>query len=370
MSCPKLKKLSYFIKYFASTILLTLYANAGLAEVKIGLVSSATGPGAAMGIPYKNTLALLPEKVANETVRYFFINDESDPTQGVKAVQRLINEEKVDAVIGSNSMPISIAIAEITTSAKIPFIAVSPIKLNSKTFHWSFAVPQQMDLMIKGIIEDIKNINGKTIGYIGFSDAWGDAVLDSLKSQVGKEGFSITSDERFARTDTSVKAQAIKVNSTKPDVILIGASSSAAVLPQVALRDIGFKGRIYQTHGAVTLDFIRLGGKTVEGAIAPTGPLMVTMALDDSNTIKAKAIELKRSYEDKYGSGTFNPFVGYVWDAGQLLVSAIPTALKKSTPGTLEFRTALREAIENVHELVGTQGIYSMSSTIENYYNG
>lgn len=329
-------------------------------------MSSATGPGAAMGIPYRNTLALLPDKIAGESIKYIFYNDGSDPTQGIKAVQRLISEEKVDAVIGSNSMPISLAIAELTASAKVPFLAVSPIRLSGESLHWTFALPQQMNLMIKGITADIKTGKGKTVGYIGFSDAWGDAVMDSLKSQVESGGFAIVADERYARTDTTVKAQALKVKAAKPDFILIGASSSAAVLPQSTLRDIGYQGPIYHTHGAVTADFIRLGGKSVEGAVAPTGPLTVPTALDDGNPIKAKAIELKRRYEDKYGVGSFNPFVGYVWDAGELLSFSIPVALKKSAPGTPEFRAALRDALERVRELVGTQGVYTMSPSNHN----
>lgn len=343
-----------------------LSAAPASAEIKIGLVSSATGPGAAMGIPYRNTLALLPTTIGGESVKYIFMDDASDPTQGMRSVQRLVTEEKVDAIIGSNSMPVTLAVVDATAAAKVPFLVVSPAKFSGESLRWSFPLPQTMDLMVKGIIADMKAKKVKTVGYIGFSDSWGDVVLASLKNQTQGSDIQILTNERYARTDTTVKSQALKLLSAKPDVVIIGASSSAAVLPETSLRDMGYKGQIYQTHAAVTADFIRLGGKSVEGSIAPTGPLTLAASLDDRNPMKAKALDLKQRYEEKYGSGSFNPFVGYVWDAGEILSATLPKALQHAKPGTEAFRTALRDAIENVNGLVGTQGVYTMSPTDHN----
>jgi len=359
------------MRSFASRALKTLVSGAAVclfaaaspaaAQIKIGLIASATGPGAAMGIPYRNTLALLPDTIGGEDVKYIFFDDASDPTQGVRGAQRLITEDKVDAIIGSNSMPVSLAIVEVTSAAKTPFLVVSPTSFSGEAFHWSFPLPQPMDLMIKGVIADMKAKNARTVGYVGFSDSWGDVVLQSLQKQVGDAGLEIVAEERYARPDTSVMSQALRLFSVKPDVVLVGASSSAAVLPEASLRDMGYRGQIYQTHAAVTADFIRLGGKSVEGAIAPTGPLTLAASLSDDNPIKAKATRLKDRYEEKYGENTFNPFVGYVWDAGEMLSETVPTALKEGEPGTSEFRVALRDALEQITGLVGTQGVYSMT---------
>src|SRR5699024_7949611 len=151
----------------------------------------------------------------------------------------------------------------------------------------------------------------ETVGYIGFSDSGGDVVLKSLQNLTEDTDISVITDERYARNDTSVKSQALELVSAKPDAVVIGASASAAVLPETSLREMGYEGRIYQTHAAVTSDFIRLGGNLVEGSIAPTGPLTLIDSLEDDNPIKPKAQELKQRYEDEYGSDSFNPFVGY-----------------------------------------------------------
>lgn len=337
------------------------------AEITIGLVSSATGAGAGMGIPYRNALALLPTEIGSETVKYIFLDDASDPAQGVRAAHRLVHEDKVDALIGANSMPVTLAVAEVATSASVPFIVVAPAKFNEANHHWAFPLPQTMDLMVQGMIADMKAKDVKTVGYIGYADSWGDMVFQSLNKQLENESIRVSADERYKRTDTSVRSQALKVLSEKPDVIVVGASSSAAALPQTTLRELGFEGQVYQTHATVTADFVRLGGKAVEGTVAPTGPLAFAAALDDSNPIKSKAVDLKKRYEEKYGEGSFNPFVGYVWDAGEVLAAAIPLALEGGNkPGTAEFRRALRDAVEQTENLVGTQGIYNMSSTDHN----
>jgi len=182
-----------------------------------------------------------------------------------------------------------------------------------------------------------------------------------LVAQTDAAGIKVIAKERYARNDISVQGQVIKLVSARPDAIFVGAAGTPGALPHVQLIERGYKGPIYHNHGDVVSDFIRVGGRSVEGAIAATGPMMIAEQLADSNPVKKVSVEFNKLYEGKYGADSRNPFSGYLYDAFLLIQHAAPQALAKGRPGTVEFRTALRDAIEASKEIVGTHGIYSMS---------
>ncbi len=351
----------------ARRFLLALGFAAGLAtgaqaqEVTIGLTMGATGPGASLGIHYKNAFQLMPKTVGGQPAKFIILEDATDATNAAKNARKLIGEDKVDVIMGSVAVPSTTQIAQIATETKTPHIALSPVALPPDKLEWVFTVPQPTPLMMSAVIEHAKAKGVKTIGYIGFSDTWGDLVLKAIEQHAGPAGMKIVTNERYARADTSVTGQVLKVLAANPDAVVVGGSGTGGALPHIALRERGYKGPIYHNHGTVNREFIKVGGKTVEGAIAPTGALIVPEELPDSNPIKKVALDFTKRYEQTFGEGSRNAFAGYSYDGFLLLDAAVPEAMKKAKPGTPEFRQALRDALENVKNVVGTHGVYNMT---------
>lgn len=338
------------------------------AQITIGVSVSATGPAASLGIPERNTVALFPHEIAGQTVRYIVLDDATDTTQAVKNIRKLVADDHVDVVIGSSVTPASLAMTDVAAETKTPMISlaasakiVEPVDGPRK---WAFKTPQNDALMARALADTMTKQKIKTLGFIGFSDAYGDSWLQEMKAAGQAHGIKVVTDERFARPDTSVTGQVLKLLAAHPDGILIAASGTPAALPQRELVQRGYKGQIYQTHGAANGDVLRVCGKDCNGMILPAGPLLVAAQLPDSNPVKQSAMVYVHAYEAKYGAGSINTFGGHMWDAGQLIWRALPQALKTGAkPGTAEFRAALRDALENVKELPASQGVFNMSAT-------
>ncbi len=343
------------------------FAGAAAAqEVTIGLTMGTTGPGASLGINYKNAFQLMPNTIGGHPVKFIILEDESNPTEAAQNAHKLITEDKVDALMGSVSVPSTTQVAQIANELKTPFMALSPVNLPPEKLEWTFVVPQPITLMMSAVVDHMKAHGVKTIGYIGFSDPWGDLVLNSIKELAPPAGMQIVSDERYARAETSVTGQVLKVMAADPDVVVVGGSGTGGALPQIGLVERGYKKQIYHNHGTVNREFIKVGGKAVEGAIAPTGPLIVAEDLPADNPVKTVALDFTTRYEKTFGPGTRNGFAGYSYDGFLLLDAVVPIAAKNAKPGTPEFRQALRDALENVKNVVGTHGVYNMTAMNHN----
>jgi len=326
---------------------------------------SATGPAASLGIPEKNTIDLLPKTIAGQKVNYIVLDDASDTTTAVKNARKLISESNVDLIIGSTTTPNSLAMVDVAAENETPMIAmaasariVEPMDAKRK---WVFKTPQNDAQMSTAIVEHMTNNNVKTVAYIGFSDAYGEGWWNEFSKLAEVRKIKLVGNERFNRTDTSVTGQVLKIMSAKPDAILIGGAGTPAALPQKSLKEKGFKGIIYQTHGVANNDFLRVCGKDCEDTVLPTGPVLVGAQLPNDNPVKKSALEYVTKYEAAYGKGSVSSFGGHAWDAGVLLQSAIPVALKKAKPGTVEFRRALREALESTKNVAGAHGIFNLT---------
>ena len=344
-------------------LLLALASTMVAAEVVVGVSVSATGPGASLGVHVSKAIALLPPTIGGEPVRYVVLDDASDPTTGAKNARRFAVEDKVDVIIGSSSVPVALAQGAFANEARIPFIALCPIPIDATKQTYLFAVPQPIPLMLNAVLEHMEAHKVKTVAYIGFADSWGDANYNALKNGSGPAGLEVTTNERYARPDTAVTGQMLKVLASNPDAIFVGASGTPAALPQIAAVDRGYKKQIYHTHGVVNPDFIRVGGKSTEGVIAPTGPVVVAEQLAASDPLKATGLQFLKHYEGAYGAGSRNAFAAYAWDSGVIIQAALPAALKAAKPGTQAFRDALRDAIEAGKDVKGTHAVYNMTAT-------
>ncbi|MDG0066943.1 ABC transporter substrate-binding protein [Burkholderia sp. IO2] len=343
------------------------------AQVKIGVTLSATGPAASLGIPEKNTIALLPKEIAGKSVQYIVLDDASDTSRAVQNVRKLIDEDHVDAIIGSSVTPNSLAMLDPVSQGKTPTISLAAsaqiiAPMDAKRA-WMFKVPQNDQLMADAIAGYMAKHGVKTVGFIGFADAYGDSWYKTFDAAAAKHGLKLVSNERYNRTDASVMGQVLKLLGSNPDAVLIAGSGTPAALPAKTLKERGYKGKVYQTHGVANNDFLRVCGKDCEGEILPAGPVLVTDQLPDSNPVKKPALGYKAAYEKAYGAGSLSTFGGHAWDAGLLLQRAIPEALKKGQPGTEAFREALRASLESVKDLPVSHGVINMTATDHNGFD-
>jgi branched-chain amino acid transport system substrate-binding protein len=346
---------------------LALAAGAARADINVGVTLSATGPAASLGIPEKNTIALLPQAIAGQKINYIVLDDASDTTKAVSNTRKLITEDKVDVVLGSTTSPNSLAMIDVVAEAQVPMISmaasariVDPVDDKRR---WVFKTPQNDIMMSLAIASHMKDRGVKTVGFIGFSDAYGEGWYNEFSKAAGAKGLGIVANERYARTDSSVTAQALKLVAAKPDAILVAASGTPAALPEITLKERGYAGLVYQTHGVANADFLRVGGKNVEGTFLPAGPVLVAAQLPATNPVKKSALDYVTKYEAANGKGSVSTFGAHAWDAGQLLAAAIPVALKTAQPGTPQFRAALRDALEGEKNVAGAHGIFNMSAT-------
>lgn len=339
-------------------------ATSAQAQIKIGVITSNTGPAALIGIPQKNTIPLLPTKIGDQKVEYIAYDDGSDPTNTVTVLKKLITEDKVDALIGPSSSPNAMAALDFIAQAKMPMLApvgtIAIVLPMDDKRRWVFKTTQNDGLVASALIKHMVKNNVKTLGFIGTGDTFGETWYKVMTDMLSNTGIKIVANERFKRPDTSVTGQALKILSAKPDAVLVAAPGGPAVLPEVTLVNMNYKGTIYQTHGAALNEFIKLGGKQVEGTILGGSVMLVPNEIPDSNPAKKVALEYIDAYKKLNGSEPAT-FGGNMYDAGLLLERSVPAALKVAKPGTVEFRVALRDALETVKDLPGTQGIYNMT---------
>jgi branched-chain amino acid transport system substrate-binding protein len=340
--------------------------GAAQAQIKLGAILSISGPGAAMGVGYKGAFELFPTEIAGQKVEYIIRDDATDASTGYSAAQKMISEDHIDAFIGPSLTATDAAVAPLANQAKVPMLAMAPYEYDPQKQPYTFSDAQPLSLIVAKVFGYMQSHGVKDIGYIGFSDGWGDQVLAATKQNATADNIKILTDERYARTDTTCEAQVLKLISVHPQAVMMGNSATPAALPVVALRHLGYKGTIYGNHGIVSPAFIKVGGAAVNGVIAATSPVVVADQLPESNPIRPVAESFVKAYTAKFPGQGVGPFAGYSYDAFLLLQAAIPQALKAGKPGTEEFRVALRDALEKTHELVGVSGVYTMSPTNHN----
>ena len=345
-----------------------LAATAAHADITVGVITAQTGPTSSIGIPYAKGIAAgqaLIGTIGNEKIKVIVLDDGSDPANASKDARKLIEEDKVDIIIGSASTPSCVAIIAAATEAKVPVIAPSPIpptvpKADDKP--WAVSMPQKPTDMMGIVVEEMKAQGIKNIGFIGFSDGWGDLVYNNTKSAADANGMAVTTNERYARADTSVNGQALKVFASKPDAVMGGGSGTGGALVYTGMRERGFAGGLYGTPAIINPDFVRLVGAAGEGIVASTGPVMVVEQLPDGAPTKAVGLKYKEVYKATNGAASADGFAPYAYDAYLLMADAAKRALATNAkPGTPEFRSALRDAIYSTKDLVGTHGVYNFT---------
>ncbi|MGO9399349.1 MAG: ABC transporter substrate-binding protein [Xanthobacteraceae bacterium] len=348
----------------AAAIASVVALPAKAADITVGLITSMTGPGASIGIPYAKGAAagvIYRDEVNGIKVKLVQLDDASDPSTGTRDARKLIEQDKVDVLMGAGSTPTTLAIATVSHELKVPLIALTPTgEVAGDAGSWMVSIPQPPPMMVEAVVKRMKAAGVKTVGYIGYNDAWGDLVYNALKKTADPAGIQIVANERYARADTSVTAQALHLVAAAPEVVMMGGSGTPGALPFIALAERGYKGQIYGTHALINPDFIRVGGSAVEGVICPAGPVVVAEQLPESNPTRKVSMDYQAAYQKANNEPARGGFGPYAFDAWLVVLDASKRALATGAqPGTPEFRTALRDAIVTTKDLVGTHAVYN-----------
>ncbi|HEY1229642.1 MAG TPA: ABC transporter substrate-binding protein [Ramlibacter sp.] len=339
-------------------------AQAFAADLKVGFITSLSGPVSSLGIPYEKGIKAAQaykSEVAGNKIVMVALDDASDPSTAARNARKLIEEDKVDVIIGTAGSPGALAIAAVARETKTPLISIANANLPGEEGAWMVTLPQPAPLMVSAVVEKMKASGVKSVGYIGFSDAWGDLVYDALQKSAGPAGIKVIGNERYARADSSVAGQVLKIVAQKPDAVITGTSGTPGALPYLALQERGYKGQIYGTHALINPDFVRVGGASVEGLLAPTGPVIVAEQLPESNPMRKVAMDFRAAYQKANGTAPTDAFSAYSFDAWLVMLDA--ASRTKGEPGTPAYRVALRDAIVSTKELVGTHSVYNFKPT-------
>lgn len=337
-----------------------------MAQVKVGSIESQSGPVASIGVPYVKGMSAFAAggglNVGGTKMEVIAIDDQSDPAVAARAAKKLIEEDKVDVLIGSAGTPSTMAIYGVAAEAHVPLLFAANGQIPGPKGEWEITLPQPANLMVAQVVKHMKAHGVKRVAFIGYSDAWGDTVYDALKANATPLGIEVISNERYARADTSVTPQILKIIAMHPDAVMTGGSGSPGALPHLALAERGYRGPMYASHAVINLEFVRVGGAAVEGVIAPAGPIVVGDQLPDSNPIKAVDMKYFADYTKATSSTANDSFAAYTYDGMLILADAVKrVAATGQKPGTPEYRTALRDALVSTKNVVGTHGVYNFT---------
>jgi len=355
-----MKHLTSWVATIATALSLSTTASA--ADLKVGLVTSMSGPASSIGIPYaKGMQAALAyqSEVSGRKIQLITLDDASDPTTAGRNARKLVEEEKVDVLMGSAGAPSAMAVAGVGRESMTPLIGLTPLSLEGPKNSWVVTVAQPPVLMVGAIVEHMKKAGVKTVGYIGFSDAWGDLVYDALVKSADAANIKVVTNERYARADTSVTGQVLKIVTARPDAVMTGGSGTPGALPYLALAQRGYRGGLYGTHALINPDFVRVAGASANGLLAPTGPVIVAEQLPPEHPTRKISMDFRAAYQKAHGAPTTDAFSAYAFDAWLVFLDAAARVGNKAEPGTPEFRAALRDALTSTKEVVGTHGVYN-----------
>jgi branched-chain amino acid transport system substrate-binding protein len=333
------------------------------ADINIGVNLSLTGPLSSLGLPVKSSLVLWPERIAGEKLNLIVLDDGSDTIAAAKNTRRFITESKVDLLLGSSGVPAVLAMAPIAAETHTVQLALAPAPRPGGKDDWTFPLPQPVSLMSDAVAKRMLADKVKKVAFLGWNEGYGEMWLQAFTTSAKKYGLEIVATERFAPPDTSITSQVLRVMATKPDAVLIVGAGSAAAMPQISLRERGWSGPVYQTHGAASPDLVRVGGKAMNGAVLPAGPVLVAEQLAANNPIKSVAVEYVTAFEKLHGANSRTQFGAHANDALKVLQRIVPLALKKAKPGTPEFRQALRDALESEKDIVISHGVLNFTQT-------
>ncbi len=337
---------------------------------KIGAIFSITGPGSSLGIPERDT-ALMIEADVNakggvkgpdgkmHPLKLVIYDDASDETKAVLAAKKLIDEDKVAAIVGTTLSGTSLAIVDTVQKAEVPLVscaAAAKIVEPVAERKWVFKTPQS-DHLIVGILVDYLKSKGLTkVGWLSVDYAFGQQGWIEFEKAAQKAGLAIAANEKFGQKDVDMTPQLTRVKAANPQAVVIWSIPPSASIATKNYADLGMTAPLFQSHGVGNKKYIELAGAAANNVVFPAGKLLVAEQLADNDPQKAALLAYARDFEVKYGPR--NTFGGHAWDAVQLVVHAMEKA------GT--DRAKVRSAVEATKNFVGITGVFDFSPADHN----
>jgi len=333
------------------------------AQIKIGSVLSVTGPASFLGDPEKRTLEIYADEinakggVNGQKLQLVIYDDAGDAGNARTFATRLIEEDKVAAMVGGTTTGSTLAMIPAFEDAQIPFISLAgAIQIIEPVRKWVFKTPHTDKMACEKIFADLKSRKLTTIALISGTDAFGKSMRDQCVAVAPKAGMTIAHEESYGPRDSDMTPQLTNIR-TKTGVQAVvnpGFGQGPAIVTR-NYRQLGITLPLYQSHGVASKQFIELAGPAAEGVRLPAAALLVADKLPDSDPQKPVVVSYTRNYESKTGQSV-STFGGHAYDGLMILVQAM-----QRTKGT--DKAQVREEIEKTKGFIGTGGIVNMSPT-------
>lgn len=355
-----------------SALALTWGAPAAHAQeaYKVGAIFSITGPGSSLGIPERDTALMIEAEINAKggvkgpdgklhPLKLVIYDDASDETKAVLAAKKLIDEDRVTAIVGTTLSGTSLAILDTVQKAGVPLVScAAAIKIVEPAAErkWVFKTPQS-DHLIVGVLADYLKAKGLTkVGWLNVDYAFGQLGWIEFEKAAQKAGLSIVANEKFGQKDVDMTAQLTRVKAANPQAVIIWSIPPSASIATKNYADLGLRAPLFQSHGVGNKKYIELAGPASNGVIFPVGKLLAAEQLTDNDPQKAVLLAYAKDFEAKFGPR--NTFGGHAWDAVYIVLGAMGKA------GT--DRAKVRSAIEATRNFVGITGVFDFSPTDHN----
>ena len=337
---------------------------------RLGAIFSITGPGSSLGIPERDTALMIEADVNGRggikgpdgrmhPLKLVIYDDASDETKAVLAAKKLIDEDKVTAIVGTTLSGTSLAILDTVQKAEVPLVScAAALKIVEPAAErkWVFKTPQS-DHLIVGVLVDYLKSKGLTrVAWLNVDYAFGQLGWIEFEKAAAAAGMTVVANEKFGQKDVDMTPQLTRVKGSGPQAVIVWSIPPSASIATKNYADLGLRMPMFQSHGIGNRKYIELAGPASNGVLFPAGKLLVAEQLADNDLQKNVLLAYARDFEARYGPR--NTFGGHAWDAVQLAVRAMGRAGAD--------RAGVRAAIESTRNFVGIGGVFDFSPTDHN----
>lgn len=341
--------------------------NTAAAEpYRLGAVLDISGPASSLGVPERNTLQMLADElnakggINGHPLELTILDTKTNETEAVLAIKKLIENEKVVAVLGASTSGSSMAMLDTAQKSGIPLVsmaAASKIVEPVDQRHWVFKTAQTDLIVANRLASYMKEKGISRVAFMYMNNAYGDGGRQAFTQAAANHGLKIVAQEKFEATDKDMTAQLIRVKGTDAQAVLVWAIPPSASIVTKNFRDLGLKLPLFQTHGVGNQNFLDLAGEAANGVVLPVGKLLVADQLPDTDPQKKLLLDYIKDYKAKFNQAP-STFGGHAWDAFNLVVNALARA--GNDPAKI------RDELEKTTNFVGISGVFNMSPSDHN----
>lgn len=355
--------------------LVVAQSGASAATLRIGVVLDQTGPASALGAGEANTLDLLQGIVAGQgglagyNVEFVLLDSASTVAGAVEAVERLLEENQLHALVCCTLSSSSQAIVAPAQTANVPTIslaAAAPIARPAAQRRWIFQAAQSDALMVRGLVADLQARGVTDVTVMALSDEYGESGLLELQLALANVDVRLNTVVRYDRDAESYVAPALAAILDRPQAVVVWGIAEDSARMVRALRERQFGGDIYVSHGVGAPAFLELAGAAAEGVRMPMGPALVAAQLAANHPLKESALEFADAYAESFGADTLTSFAAHMYDAVRLIEQAVQYAASAGTLDPTDLvatRAAIRIGLEEMGPYFGAGGVFDYSGS-------